>query len=197
MDFSYFLKTSTRAAHQEVENNYPMNCLMQTNISKRDYRRVLLTLHSLHRILEPGLERLVQAPDFTRFTTSLQRQICATGLLLQDIRQLREGEHSGSEEVLQPEPEISTPGEWLGALYVLEGSCLGGRLILKWLESLGEDAPLPSRYYQHSASPANWPGFRAQLCAWVSDDKVRAREVVTGAQKTFKCLHNIQKHWES
>ncbi|NKI36345.1 biliverdin-producing heme oxygenase [Wenzhouxiangella sp. XN79A] len=82
-----------------------------------------------------------------------------------------------------------TDSERLGAIYVLEGSTLGARLICKRLtERFGSHARLCTAYY--AMRTVHWPGFRAFLDAAESDDTVDPDAVVAGARSTFGALRD-------
>jgi heme oxygenase (biliverdin-IX-beta and delta-forming) len=75
--------------------------------------------------------------------------------------------------------DLPTPAEALGAAYVLEGSRLGGAMLVKSV------APgLPTRFLSPPATPGHWRAFQALLDRRLvsADDCTRA---VAGAQMAF------------
>lgn len=87
-----------------------------------------------------------------------------------------------------PEPRIaldlSTPSECLGASYVLEGSALGARLLLRRAIALGLSAEFGARHLAHqSGDKGRWKSFLALLDAPGSVDRA---ETLQGARRMFE-----------
>ena len=85
----------------------------------------------------------------------------------------------------------ATPAEWLGGCYVMEGSALGARLLVRDLEHLARERPgvADARRFldHHAADPARWPRLRGEL------DRLPAADVadtVRGAQRGFALVHS-------
>ena len=91
-------------------------------------------------------------------------------------------------------PAVGTRAEALGAMYVLEGSTLGGKIILKTLRSRGV-----STDQLHFLDPygkqagALWRTFLSILERETAPDQTAMNECVSGAIKAFNfaaiCLH--------
>lgn len=90
-------------------------------------------------------------------------------------------------------PEINNTAQAFGAMYVLEGSTLGGTMIAKMLRqnellSLPEDAlHFFSGYKQETGS--KWKSFLAAL-----NEQAHAEQVVASANQTFLCLKRWMQH---
>jgi heme oxygenase (biliverdin-IX-beta and delta-forming) len=91
-------------------------------------------------------------------------------------------------------PAVATKAEALGAMYVLEGSTLGGKIILKTLRSQGvsTDELHFLDPYGNDAS-ALWRAFLRVLERETTPDQTAMNECVSGAIKAFifaaACLH--------
>jgi heme oxygenase len=86
-------------------------------------------------------------------------------------------------------PTVESSAQALGALYVVEGATLGGRLLAERLQQ----APLPvdALHFFSSYGPdlgRRWHRWRAATTAWVADDTGRADAVVATARETFQVL---------
>lgn len=83
-------------------------------------------------------------------------------------------------------PPLTTRAQLLGALYVLEGSTLGGQVITRQLAKAGIGQ---RRYFAGHAERTGplWKSFCQLLAAEATDDN--AAEIVESASRTFQALH--------
>ena len=80
---------------------------------------------------------------------------------------------------------VSTIAQTLGVLYVLEGSALGARLLLRRAEALGMNSKFGARHLAlQTAMPTAWPNFLSILEA-ASLDIAQEAECVGAAIATF------------
>jgi len=87
--------------------------------------------------------------------------------------------------------EISSFAHALGALYVMEGSTLGGRIILRHLETQEIDIPADamSFFAGHGAETGSmWRFFVAKLDAFGELNPASCHAVQEGAQRTFQAV---------
>lgn len=88
-----------------------------------------------------------------------------------------------------PPPAFPLPvtrAEALGMLYVLEGSTLGGRIILRMLASRGVHDPSLAFLDPYGAQTgARWRGFLAVLARESDGDEERIAQACDGAQSGF------------
>jgi heme oxygenase len=90
-------------------------------------------------------------------------------------------------------PELPTFAHAFGALYVLEGATLGGRLILRHVEArLGAQIAGATRFFggRGEAVGAMWQSFRAALDAFGHTRPLLQADVVTGAERSFQAILN-------
>jgi heme oxygenase len=164
------LRQATRASHQQLDRHPLLRPLIQPGISRAAYAAALAALHGPMSYLEGLIEQLLQGmaepPPY-----ALR---CAT--LSEDLNQLQR----------QPWPyrgpiiALENRAQMIGALYVLEGSRLGGFAIAKRLR---QDSPeLPRRFFDSGGQP-NWPAYWQPLLASVDDSE--QAEGVLGALKGF------------
>jgi heme oxygenase len=83
-------------------------------------------------------------------------------------------------------PAVGTKAEALGAMYVLEGSTLGGKIILKTLQSKGvstDDLDFLDPYGKDTG--ALWRAFLSVLERETAPDRAAMNECVLGATNAF------------
>jgi heme oxygenase len=103
-----------------------------------------------------------------------------------DARQIKPDPRRGTLLGNPAFPAIATKAEALGALYVLEGSTLGGRMILKTLRSRGvstDDLDFLNPYGKDAR--AQWRSFLKVLERETAHDQSAMKACVAGAVKAF------------
>lgn len=86
-------------------------------------------------------------------------------------------------------PDVSTTARLLGSAYVIEGSSLGGRLIVSHLErSFGSGTSVPHRYFYcyGSQTGSMWKKYLATLTALVPEENYP--DALDAAAQTFACM---------
>ncbi len=175
------LKAETRPHHERAER---VVRLMEPHLTLAGYRRHLEALYGLHA----SLEALLAARLAGLFPSLRLDERWKLPLLAEDLRALGHDESSLARLPLPASPP-SLPGvpEALGCLYVLEGSTLGGQLILRHLQRHFEGVAAGGfvffRAYGESVGPM-WKAFGEALVRACPDPALAPR-VVRGAQDTF------------
>ena len=165
------LRDGTRAEHDRLEDGLR---LTDPALSPERYREVLSRFHGFWAGWEPRVA--AELEDDSLFAP--RRRL---PLLRDDLRAL--GVAPESLPVCPP-PSLRGRGEAMGSLYVMEGSTLGGRLILKGLERLGVPAGARSYFAGHGeATGAMWRAFLERL-----ETEPDAPAVLRGAKATFTTL---------
>ncbi|MFP2909758.1 biliverdin-producing heme oxygenase [Pyxidicoccus sp. 3LFB2] len=181
------LKTETRPHHERTEAAVR---LMEPDLAPGDYRRHLEALYGFYVPLEAQLSaRLVEAVPALR-----AHERWKVPLLEQDLRALGHDDASLARLPRCPQlPPLPGVPEALGCFYVLEGSTLGGQLILRHLKRHFADAPVGDfaffRAYGDEVGPM-WRAFGQALTdasAQAASADFDAR-VVKGAQDTFNAF---------
>ena len=86
-------------------------------------------------------------------------------------------------------PELPTLSHALGSLYVVEGSKLGGRVILHHLERrMGSEIAGATRFFSGNTAGPSWQSFRATLDGFGFRHPQLRDDVVIGANRTFISL---------
>jgi heme oxygenase len=177
------LRQATRGLHASVESAL---AVLETTWTPATYRNLLLRFHGFHRPLDERLTaRLV---DGSLGTVRFQPR---AELLEEDLAKLGgAGLPPGANPRCDVLPPLATPEEAMGCLYVLEGSALGGRVILPWvIRCLGPESGCRHRFFNPygSLTGARWGEFCAALEAF-SKRTDRPNRVVDGAMGTFDAL---------
>lgn len=139
------LRARTREAHEALDA-----CLPDGLHDRADYLRYLQAMRLLCRWMDATDDALV--PTAWRTWRDPRRAAC----LDRDLLAL-----GGAAADLHAEPPCGP--EWVGACYVLEGSALGGRLLVRQATALASDDPgvaaALSFLRHHTADPGRWRGL--------------------------------------
>ena len=171
------LRTATRPAHDALEGSLG---LLDEQLDRDSYRRVLQRFYGFWRAWEPHVALLLEGG----MLVGQQR----LHLLAADLAALGVSASSLAALPACPLPVLRDAAEALGSLYVMEGSTLGGRVILRNVERcLGLDANSGGSYFAGygAATGSTWRAFLIRLDAVPASD---AERVAVGATATFERL---------
>jgi heme oxygenase len=168
------LRASTATHHQSLDNDLQI----QKRLSEAGTRGPLIAGYlAFYRETERALTpHLTDMPDLAFSSRFHARQIAARAEL----------RRRGTLSVDPVFPAIGTVAEALGAFYVIEGSSLGGKTILKALRSQG--APTDELDFLDpygSESGARWRSFLNVLERETGHDQSTTDACVSGAIKGF------------
>lgn len=175
------LRSETRGQHEAIERDLDW----QRRVGDlADYRSLLARLYGFHVVWEPEAAALIADEAFfgpRRKLHLLEADLACLGLL---------PSLQGKLPRCRPCLPMTTREDALGAMYVLEGSTLGGRLIANRASlalGLKPEAGLAYHGAYGVAVGSMWQAFRRHLCAASSpeaDDRI-----VRSANLTFARLH--------
>lgn len=171
------LKQATRTSHAELEK-LVIDRIRQTNTAA-GYLRLLEIFYGFYKPVE---EKIGEFIDHSHFTDFHQRRKSAS--LLQDMEQM---DMQSSGMLCADLPEISGAAQSLGALYVLEGSTLGGSVICKLLKKeMGDSAPQLFVFFNGygEETMGMWMKFKEKLNNY-TDDAAIQRQIMAAANETF------------
>jgi heme oxygenase (biliverdin-IX-beta and delta-forming) len=177
------LKAHTSTAHGLLEAR--LNLIDEDS----DRHRYAAVLEGFYRFFLP-FERFLSSRAQTGAPAALfyLRDRCKTDWLRFDLVQL-------GLQPSEPRPidfkRFESAGRLWGALYVIEGSSLGARVITKFLQShLGLDASSGGRFHEGygAATAANWRLFLDRLQSAVDSGEADLDEVLEGALQMFHLL---------
>lgn len=139
---------------------------------RRIYTRYL---HGMHRLVEA----LAHAPS-----DAAPRESWALWFDRQRLKLLRDDLRKLGASIDCSDARLPSPTWWMGANYVLEGSALGARLLLRDAARMRENDPgIPLEFLQHHARRSDrWPRF---LMALASVDGSMRSDAQAGARHAF------------
>jgi len=171
------LKMETRPAHDRIERAVDLE---RRTTSRSSYRALLARLYGFHAAWEPKAEAMIADPAFFRprcKTALLARDLGFLGLADLEIARLPR---------CAPLMPMTSAAAAFGAMYVVEGSTLGGTLIARRVERhLGLTAGRGCSYFRSYGAEVGptWKLFRERLLELSSPghDEV----VIASANLTF------------
>ncbi len=172
------LRRETRAEHRAVERAFDLKASTR---SLGTYRKLLERLWGLHLIWE---QRALNVLDVEMLGPRLKAQ-----WLRSDLQAMGLSEQAIARIALCPLPmEVRTASQALGAMYVLEGSTLGGQVIYR--EAAEKLALTPERYGRFffgygTRTAAMWQGFTELLQSRYAVGELNLAEALSGAKAMF------------
>lgn len=180
------LKVETAAAHSRMESLVP---LMSPTLEQDRYRMVLRHFYGFIRSWE--VWSMANVPAELR-PMLMERE--RSNLLKADLRYF--GEHLPEFLYMPPARDTKSRAAFLGAMYVIEGSTLGGQHIARHVEDiLGLSPGQGDSYFRGYGDRTKlmWRQFQEVINAVPDDD---ADEVITSAGDMFFAFGEWMRHLE-
>lgn len=178
------LRARTASLHEQVENVLGLPGAIRT---RADYASWLARFLGLYEPLERSLATFPRwkASGFELPSRSQSSRVAA------DLTAL--GTVPGTVPRAPPAllPELPTFAHAVGVFYVLQGARVGGRLILRDLETrIGPEVSGATRFFggQGDAAGPTWQDVRVALDDFGREHPQRRDQVVSGAQRTFRTM---------
>ena len=176
------LRDATRPQHALAESVPVMRALMHGTLSGAAYAQLLQAKLAFYDAWEgqrlPWLNAQVQSRDwhYQSRARALRRDLAERGVRLPMAARFTAD--------TSPDSDAFAWGE----LYVIEGSALGGQLLLRQL-----DACMPDHAHHFfrlglDAGRASWRSFQMMLDA-VLPDEIRQQQAIAGARSAFTQIH--------
>lgn len=172
------LKTETKEAHQALEKLLIPRIKKTT--TKQEYIQLLALFYGYYHPLEQKIEQYIDR----RYLKDMQDRRKA-GWLLSDMAYL--GAAADGLPLSVHMPQITNAARAMGALYVMEGSALGGQIIKKMLQSglamEGNDGFYFFNGYGQDTGRL-WSGFLSAANSFAGQEG-HGQEMIDAANETF------------
>jgi heme oxygenase len=172
------LRDATAAQHRRLDQG--LGYVLGPQLSLERYGRLLAALYGFYVPLEASLSELQDGAE--ALGVPLDRR---TPLLERDLRTL--GADPACVPICDRPPLLANVDQRAGALYVVEGACLGGQVIAKAVtRRLGVRAEHGAAFFSGDGArtAARWKA----VLAWLEAREGAAHEMVEGACRTFGAL---------
>jgi len=181
------LKTKTAPQHDALEQTPLAMCIVREDLQLSQYISYLKTMYAFVKPFErnyyPVLTSVFPNIKERSRIAALESDLLQLGLSTEELAAI---------ELLQFQADIALP-EAVGAMYVLEGSTLGGRVILKNVDkTLGLDAANGAQYFHGYGAETGpkWKEFLDNLWTFAAGSDEQ-EQIFKGAQRTFSALHGL------
>lgn len=181
------LRTSTADCHKQLELNNLSQALLSDNVNQAIYCSYLIQLYSFVK----GFEQYVY-PELSQHFLNINQRKKAL-LIEEDINALEISilKHKQLEEAIFRDTYTNV---YLaaGALYVLEGSTLGGQIIVKHLQKAMPSNFVNTTYFScyQQKTGSMWKEFLQQLTA-LPQSMIEEQQIIKGAIITFKIIDSL------
>jgi heme oxygenase (biliverdin-IX-beta and delta-forming) len=177
------LRTSTASSHTALEALPVSVSIMNPAVTNAQYAHYLTLMHDVVKDVEENIFPLLQGiiPDLNNRSKSAHIE--------QDLAALGTDKDAYS-KVLSSGINKLTPAFALGVMYTVEGSSLGGRVILKNIHAaLGHDAENGASYFNGYGGQTGsmWKAFLAHLMRFEAETDTSA-EIIAGANYAFDSI---------
>lgn len=177
------IREATLASHRTLNHHPLLAPLTRSPLDQSAYCHSLAALHGPQCALEGLLSGFAPAQDFPPRSPDLERDLQALGIDPQPLRITL--------------PELRSNSQLLGAMYVIEGSNLGGALIARLIES-SLPPETPRHFFTNAGTQSRWGKF----WSWVEQHRamIDSEVMAAAACQTFDlykahldaCLHHIE-----
>lgn len=178
------LREATQEVHERLHRHEGFAAVQNSTIDIAAYRRLLRRLYGF----------------YVPFETAAAVDPIRSGWLREDLRTLEIDRPTLRATLLCDEiPGLASAERRLGALYVVEGSALGGRGLARGLDGLlGRDVTDGRRFFtgRGAGTGEAWRRYLAQLSA-ASDAASARTRVVSAALETFEVFETWLSGWSS
>jgi heme oxygenase len=176
------LREATSDAHERLHLHAGFAAIQNGTIELAQYRALLFRLYGFYQPFEAAMAIAAER------STWLQDDLAAVTV---------SGDTLATIPRCSAFPRFDTPASKLGALYVVEGSTLGGRTLARNLDRLLGSHVMAGRRFlvgRGSRTNAAWTAFLARLTAAGNTPTGRA-EIVESAVTTFSIFEGWLRGW--
>ncbi len=185
-----YLKKNTASIHQQIEKDNLAKYILDHSISKEDYKKLLIQNFEFYHTIEQALNQqknFIHA-GFHSFLTDKKTQSLKKDLVTLDT-------DIDLDTFQKYSYQIDSQNAAIGALYVSEGSALGGIVISKHLSSCPKLNTLKKHHFfgnDVSVFLGQWKNFR-QTVEEHFNHNGNKEEILQSAIKTFQLFGQIMR----
>ncbi|MBX9656894.1 biliverdin-producing heme oxygenase [bacterium] len=176
------LRDATADIHERLEQQIPV---MNASFSRDDYRMLLERMLGFYEPIEQAMAEAIRRDDW-ELEFSARRKVNALKHDLLSLGHTRESLGKIPRAALLP--KVLTREEFLGISYVLEGSTLGGNVIIRHLKSKWGSELEASQFFGIYGVGVHekWQEF----CKWLNQFSMTVSEdqVIAAAYSTFEAM---------
>ncbi len=175
---SVFLKEQTKQQHDDTEAKLQSQKIFDKSYTLEDYKNLLLHNYRLISKYEPQIQENLK--NYPELKLDLRSK---NNALKTDLNNL--SIETASET---PTQNLENEAEAFGALYVMEGSTLGGNVIAKQLKRNPEFQNIEFKYFgiYGENTGSYWQEFKSIIDDKISEDQYE--DCVRGAKKAYQLL---------
>lgn len=179
------LRNQTAVSHRKLEENYLSKMILNEQVTLIDYQNYLSALYGVtlgcENFVFPHIQDIIADLNQRDRSEFIARDLLATGFTQKQIEALPVYTFT-----------FSSVAGHLGAMYVLEGSTLGGRFLYKHInKTLGLTAENGCSYFWGYGEQTGimWKSFISYLTQFALETGQSA-EIIQGAVNTFMIIDN-------
>jgi heme oxygenase (biliverdin-IX-beta and delta-forming) len=183
--FRFFLRRQTRSEHHALDTSPVFPALLEGTLCIDGYRRLMSAFHDLYRHMEPPLQSACAQHRLDEFGFLYEAR---TPILAAELEIIGLGDAGSGKGQARARPSFESIESLAGALYVIEGSLLGGSTMCGAVDKLLAKVGLgPNAYWNwcRSEGPGRW-AMTCQLLERVADNDDARRSIVGAARMTFR-----------
>lgn len=175
---SVFLKEQTKQQHDDTEAKLQSQKIFDKSYTLEDYKSLLIHNYQLISRYEPQIQEYLKG--YPELKLNLRSKIDALKIDLHNLNIETQPE--------TPTQNLDNEAEAFGALYVMEGSTLGGNVIVKQLKRNPEFENVEFNYfgvYGENTGPF-WQEFKSIIDEKITEEQYY--DCVSGAKKAYQLL---------
>ena len=192
--FRFTLRGATRAEHAALDAHPALSTLMDGTLSPEGYRRLMSFFYAFYNRHDDMLGVACRHYKLERHGFVYAQRSC---ILAADLSALGVKANLVSSEEHTTLPSIGSSSALAGYLYVLEGSMLGGGVLLKAAETMqrrrGESG---FGYWQwcHDAGATRWR-MTCNVIEKLADSDIARAEIIAAASQAFSTFSEWLEQW--
>lgn len=175
---SVFLKEQTKQQHDDTETKLQSQKIFDKSYTLEDYKKLLIHNYQLINRYEPQIQD--QLKNYPELKLELRSKIEA---LKTDLNHLNIETNAEA-----PTQNLENEAEAFGALYVMEGSTLGGNVIAKQLKKNPEFENVVFNYFGVYGENTGkfWQEFKSIIDEKINENQYN--DCLAGAKKAYQLL---------